>query len=1305
MIALIDKRFIPKIVIVLMSFFIFSVVYMQNSFKVFEQNIVYADTTNDNKESSSESSSSDSSTSDSSSSSSSDSSSDMNSTSESPWNKAIIDLASSSSFTKLIDNSENNDSDDNSAERADLGTILSSGENRNALNAWGFMGPENTGVWEKSTNASWSSSYDKLVNATAKVGNTAYDTKVVPVNNAYKQSARFAYVMQSLGLDKPVDTGLDGGDNTTLNKVLGNVMQIAYVVMDSMEGLFRLALDILSKVTPISWAVNGTPGTGPFAGLAQLVREFYYWFHEIGIGMVGMIFAVTLALAAFGVTIGTGNNARVGQTKAIVNTFVDLLKRFFIFVYLPIFGILMWQYTVDSAKTAFSSTDSSVPNYAVFGAFVDYQQWVMNSRMALPSGINFQSSFSSNNLTSLTHEDILKINRYGAGYTELSTLGMTTNSDAIKTTSSDTNNSNLSNKAKHMLSSWASQDTMTAADYASAMDASIIKSLAAEAGTDVDKLKNVDISEELVKSTYNTNATNYVTGSDADSYFKNDGNQEYDGVLEAKEPGGLSTLGMYVYLLSKADKNNIGITNTEKLSSKVTMPAHQSVILVGSGIEGTARLVWAFGMIVGLALLTIGYIWEVLKSFVLAIPSLSVATITTGLGSKRSAIRFVGILGGLMVGVFGSAVMFLIANMAFISISSAIDAGFRSFVVGSLNLFGTTSTSAGMLASGTTVRMSNSAFDIAYGVFLLWLAIQLIKARADVVAYFSSMIEETVNKVLYTFGNLTGQGSTGTEGAISNNTNSSTSSTMLNTLGTAAKLGAMGAIGAGGVSGLKDLMSNSSSSKSDSKNSSNSKDKENSKNNTATQQLGAKSSANKQGTAAQRLGLQGGASNGNGATVSNLSNNKNDMHDGDTMPVMDDNGNQVGTMDQDEFNTNASSDQGLNNQFDSNVNDQDDQNSIGQDGNVNNDMNQFAGDSTSQLGDSANSNLMPSDTSSLSSDAGNNMLNNGDANNNAFMGSDENMSVNDSSTLGDNAVNNSDTNSVLGNSDTNNNAFMNSGDTIGMNSNGDNVGLDNSSIDQGQGDLSMNNFDAQRQEAYSNMIGNNTSDTYQGNGNGNGIANTSFGDQNLGNSSMQNSANADVNDSNMFVPVNSSVSAMDVSSRMGDVRNASDVVNNANQMSSLNPSNKTLQSQALTATNNLKDVQSGVMNTYNSQPVSSDTLQSSWMGNNVDSSNVSVGTANNALNSVYNAQSNLNNVASRYGTDSNQFKEASSQLSSVRQDAVKAGLDSKLVNDTGAVSSVHSALNKDTASVMAGTWKPVQQTDNSSSSTSRGITL
>ena len=1291
-----------------MSVFIFSVVYMQTSFKVFEQNIVYADTTGDDKKDESSDKDKDKDKDDEDKDKDeeddkkSDSSSDVNSTSESPWNKAIIDLASSSSFTKLIDDSEKDGSDDKKAERADLGVILSGGEDRNALNAWGFMGPENTGVWEKSTNASWSSSYDKLVNATAKVDNHAYDDKVVPVNNAYKQSARFAYVMQSLGLDKPVDTGLDGEDNTTPNKVLGNVMQIAYVVMDSMEGLFRLALDMLSKVTPISWAVHGTPGEGPFAGLAQLVREFYYWFHEIGIGFVGMIFAVTLALAAFGVTIGTGNNSRVGPTKAIVNTFVDLLKRFFIFVYLPIFGILMWQYTVDSAKTAFSATDSSVPNYAVFGAFVNYQQWVMNSRMALPSGINFQSSFSANNLTSLTHEDILKINRYGAGYKDLTTLGMTNNSDAINTKATNVNNSKLSNKAKHMLSSWASQDTMTAADYASAMDASIIKSLAAGARDDVDKLKNADISEELVKSTYNANATNYVTGSDSDSYFKNDSSREYNGVLEAKDPGGLSTLGMYVYLLAKADKNNIGITNTEKLSSKVTMPAHQSVILVGSGIEGTARLIWAFGMIVGLALLTIGYIWEVLKSFVLAIPSLSVATITTGLGSKRSAIRFVAILGGLMVGVFGSAVMFLIANMAFISISSAIDAGFRSFIVGSLNLFGTTSTSAGMLASGTTVRMSNSAFDIAYGVFLLWLAIQLLKARADVVAYFSSMIEETANKVLYTFGNLTGQGSTGTQGAISNNTNSSTSSTMMNTLGTAAKLGAMGAIGAGGASGLKDLMSNNN--KSDIKNSSNSKEKENSKDskdNTATKQLGANSSANKQGNAAQRLGLQGGISNGNGAHVSNLSNNKNDMHNGNTMPVMDDNGNQVGTMDQNEFNTNDSFDQGLNNQFDSNANDQNDKNSIGQDGNANNDMNQFTGDSTSQFGDTVNSNLTDSDNNSSLGDAGDNMLNNGDANNNSFMGSDENMSVNDNSTLGDNAVNNGDANSMLGNSD----AFMNSGDTIGMNSNGDNVGLDNSSINQGQGDLSMNNFDAQRQEAYSNMIGNSMSDTHQGDG----TVNSSFGDQNLGNSLMQNSANADVNgsnsaNSNMFVPVDNSLSAMDVSSRMGDVRNASDVVNNANQMSSLNPSNKTLQSQALSATNSLKDAQSGAMNAYNSQPVSGDTLQSSWMGNNVDSSNVSVGTANNALNSVYNAQSNLNNVASRYGTDSNQFKEASSQLSSVRQDAVKAGLDSKLVNDTGAVSSAHSALNKDTASVMAGTWKPVQQTNNSSS-TSRGITL
>lgn len=1288
----------------------FSVVYTQGVFTNFESNVVYANETNDkdkdkNKDDDKDKDKEDEDKDKDEDDKKNDSSSDVNSTSESPWNKAITDLGASNSFTKLLDTSEKSDKkDEKDADRADLGTILSAGANRNALNAWGFMGPENNGVWEKSTNASWSSSYDKLVNATEKIDNAAYDNKIVPVNNAYKQSARFAYVMQSLGLDKPVDTGLDGEDSNTVNKVLGAVMQIAYVVMDSMEGLFKLALDIISKATPISWAVHGTPGEGPFDGLAKLIREFYFWFHEIGIGLVGIIFAASLGLAAFGVTIGTGNNSHVGQGKAIVNVFVDLLKRFFIFVYLPIFGIMIWQFTVDSAKTAFSATDSSVPNYAVYGAFINYQKWVMNSRMALPPGIEFQSSFSANNLTTLTHDDILRINRFGAGYKDLSTLAMSTNTDAIKVTKSNEANNRLSDQAKHMLSSWSANDTMTAADYASAMDASIIQTLAHDAGKDVDKLKSLDISEELVKTKYNNNSTNYVTGSDADSSFKNDSWREAGSTLTAEAEGGLSTLGMYVYLLSKADKNNIGITNTEKLSSKVTMPAHQSVILAGSGIESTAKLVWAFGMIVGLALLTIGYIWEVLKSFVLAIPSLSVATISTGLGSKRNAIRFVGILGGLMVGVFGSAVMFLIANKAFIAVSAAADSGLRSFVTGSLNLFGSTDSSVGMLASNTTVRMSNSAFDIGYGVFLLWLAIMLFKMRGDVVAHFSSMIEETVNKVLYTFGNLTGQGSTGTQGAISSNTNSASSSTMINTLGSAAKLGAMGAIGAGGLSGAKDLLTNH---KSDSKNSANNKEKENSKDNTATKQLGAHSSANKQGAAAQRLGLQGN----NGAHMSNLS-NKNDTHEGNKMPVMDDNGNQVGTMDQNEFNTNDAVDQVSNNQFDSNANDMNqfagDTNSDQNNDNItdaNNDMNQFANDQNENMNDSNsiggvndNQNYANNDMNQFTGDSNSQL---GDNNNSEL------TNTQDSSMMGDNVVNDS----MLNDGSANSNSFMDFGDTIGM-ANGsslnDSAGVDNSSINQDQGDLSMSNFDAQRQLAYSNIIGDNNSNTHQGDSSLN--SNSSFGDQNLGNSSLQNSANASVDgsnlaNSNMFVPVDNSVSSMDVSSRMGDIRNATDVANNATQMSSLNPSNKTLQSQSLTATNALKDAQSGAMKTYNSQPISSDTLQSSWMGNNVDTSNVSVGTANNALNNVYNAQSNLNNVSSRYGTDSNQFKEASSQLSSARQDAVKAGLDSKLVNDTGAVSSAHSALNKDTANVMAGTWRPMSQSNNRSSSIGRGITL
>ena len=172
------------------------------------------------------------------------------------------------------------------------------------------------------------------------------------------------------------------------------------------------------------------------------------------------------------------------------------------------------------------------------------------------------------------------------------------------------------------------------------------------------------------------------------------------------------------------------------------------------------------------------------------------------------------------------------------------------------------------------------------------------------------------------------------------------------------------------------------------------------------------------------------------------------------------------------------------------------------------------------------------------------------------------------------------------------------------------------------------------------------------------------------------------------IPVNNNVTASSVQSKMGDIHQAQGAANRANSLASANPSNKTLQLQAQDAQQNLSNLQNGAMRDYNSQAISSKMPQNDWLSSGVDRSNMSVGTANNAMNHVYDAQQNLSQVSDRYGASSPQAAHAQQELKQARAAAVHSGLDSSVVNDAKAVSVAHAQISENASQIMNGTWSP-----------------
>lgn len=1251
---------------------------------------------------------------------------------ESPWDQALDTLGQSAAQASDPtaddkddsgngkDNQQNGNNSDDQDEQADFAKILAV-KGQGWMNIWGFMGVGNTTFWNSSNNSSSSTSFDSLEQLVKNLP-ANHSADLESYNKAYQQAGTFAYVMHTVGLDQSYKSGFK--KVSLLYASAGTIEQIAYVVLANANKLFDGALQILSAINPITWAVKGANASPQFAPLANVINQLYQACRGIGWAIMGIILAASLALAGMGVTVGTGQ-AHVGGARAIINTFVNLLKRLFVWTFLPVFCMFFFDATVQYAQGAFDNQSNSVSNYAVFGSMVDYHDWVMNSRLDLPSGITLSSTLNDKQVKPLTHTDILQINQYGAGYSGLGGLVHTLDgSGQADVINGDDNNPVLDSQGKALLTAWKSGDSVQASDYGSAVAPSVRKyakdtadSKKGDSGStgksDNDKKKSKGsaasdagsnggssdsaLAQELTKVPYNSNS-NLNNGGNQSSDFRGGGATANGSVLDSRANGGLSTLGMYAYLETTADSDEMSIVHPSTLSNETAQPRHRSVVLVGQGIEQSGNLVWSFGLAVGLAFLVLGYLVETLKTIVESIMGMTAGVLETAMASLRGGVKLISVMAALMIGVFGSAIMYLVATKAYIAVGSLSDTLLRNNITPSIINWLTlndSSSNVGMLASGVNNAVVNGAINWFEGLFLLWVAWLLLHYRGVVVASLASLVEETANKIMATFGSLTGQGSAGTRGMIMSNSNVSNSvGNMMGGLGRSAGQMAMLGAGAQGMKSLANKLGNQKSDKKGADKKGADQKHNNDKNNNRASQYGSHSSSNKRGFAAERTAnnslLNSNAErnnkkNSNAASTVARSNEQNGMHNS------------------------ANEGSGLNasNGFQNLAyspnagNSSDLSNSAAMNGMNNSDATNAAMNNASSIG-GIGGNQMAGDQLA-------NGMNNADATNNAAM---------DASSLTDNGLN--DVNGDQNAGDQMSNDLDNSMDN----------GLENANVGDGLQDASPNDMitndsgqtmsaeqdAAMQQQDLANQLYGGDSSTVNGAGNRNVMGNQNsqnshngkhtshqhggkasgmmqLGAASRGVSLSTNAANTGIisgNTANMLqsIPVNNNATASSVQSKMGDVHQAQGIANRANNLAAANPANKTLQLQAHSAQQNLSNLQNGAMRDYNSQAITSKMPQNDWLSAGADRSNMSVGTANNAMNHVYNAQEKLSQVSDRYGATSPQAAQAQQQLKEARAEAVHSGLDSSVVNDAKAVTAAHTYISENASQIMNGTWSP-----------------
>ena len=1267
------------------------------------------------------------------------------------------------------DSDQNNNGGGQDKKQADFLTILNSkgDDGGSYMNIWGFLGQANTTFWNGSNSSSLSTSYDGLSDFT-----TGGNQDTQRYGAAYNAAGRYAYVMQSVGLDQGFKSGFK--KPSLIYQIAGVCEQVAYVVLGSADRIFDAALRLLEWMNPIAWARNGiSSAPASFAPLARVVHELYSASKSMGVAIIGLILAGSLTLAALGITVGTGQ-AHVGQGKAITNTFVNLLKRLFVFAILPVFVMYFFDATVQDAQHIFDDMPNAVSNYAVFGSMVDYNHWVLRSRLDLPAGVQLSSALSEKNITPLTHNEIMKINQDGAGYTQLSGLTNSVSGNAsgggVNLMQSDSTNNQLDNQAKAMINSFKRGDSIQASDYGAAVEPGIRTNAAKQSddksGNDKGKSNDdnggssdSELSQELTKTMYNDNAHLNNGGNYTDS-FRGSGIPSNGSLLQGYDQsrGGLSTLGMYAYLETTADGNSMDIVAPAYLSNETAQPRHRSVVIVGTGIEQTGNLVWSFGLAVGLAFLVAGYIIETLKTIIESVMGLTAGVVETAFASLRGGVKLISIAAAVAIGVFGSAMMYMVATKAYIAIASMSDTllqGTNSIVQGRNSIvssvtnfmsFGAGSNSDAVgLASSVNAITVNGAVNIFEGVFLLWVAYLLLHYRGVVVASLASLVEETANRIMATFGSLSGQGSSGTRGMILSNSN--TQNTVGNAMSGMARSAAPLAAAGAGLGGLKALESKFGGKDKSTLKGADQKHNNN-KQGTRTSQFGSRSSSNKRGFAAERIANNSGithnndrnnAKNNQAKSLVERSNEQNGLRESANEGA----GYQQGGFQNLAYSPNA----GDNSRNASNWAGDQEQNSLRDAGSIGGSINDK---DAMNVGDMSN---MNSDGSSIGMDNDtNNAAMNDAAMNSSSLGND--LDANNA------AMNNAQTD--MSNGLDRDEALQNGldGDTMngsdGLDQNGlDQNGLDNEPLNT---DASANGLDGQNANGLSDAAAANAAEIQDLNGQGNDVANQLYGNQSqnmagaqnrnvAGNHNQQNQhngRNSSRNSQNMqngrnqagqsigtgaanrngsismnsannglmnnntsnslqSTPINKNASSASVQSKMGDIHQANAVANRATSLAEANPSNKTLHNQAEAAKQNLTNLQNNAMMDYNSQAINSNMPQNSWLSSGTDGSKMSVGTANTAVDKVYDAQQKLSAASDRYGASSPQVQQATQQLNQARKAAVGAGLDSSMVNNTKAITAAHAQIADNAAKLMSGTWTPQGGAAFKNSSSTRAI--
>lgn len=604
--------------------------------------------------------------------------------------------------------------------------------------------------------------------------------------NAMLDYAHYGALLRQMGFDS-TGSKMDGFEGIA-RQAMGMTIKVLYMAAGTVPLVFGAFFNFLKSINPFSWFYDGilqgsklptgdgnsgssifASGVGPtsnpaLAGVATVVSDLYRNVQALGWVLVPIFFG-TLIFSLIALN-------RANRTTRIKAFVVRLL---FIGLGIPLLGSF-YTGTLNWVSEGVSGGNVSA-NKAVLSNYVDTENWVRATRLAIPSGVtlvwdNAQKGPDVKTQASL-RTSAMKVNEstglyghvvtdFGSDGNDVANWNKTITDSGSATTAESTEvtqnvnslldryingaqftSSAYENSIKSNLSALGKNDEVkkwfdgfTSDDASTATGAETNPLLLTAPKTGLTVSTKVTESPDIYYSTFTTQGVEGVKGMGKLS--------EACGlrvVTSDMKPiaCGMSPLSMFNYLNSSFGTDSMTVYSSSTAPSEFTRQVHQSVSSVGTGVMGT--LYWLNTAVLLLAFAVIGWAYAV---------SMVISNLKRGLNvvlaTPMAMIGVIPMIGRIVVQtvalvteLIGTAVMYLVVTELLMGFTSALQAPMALVFGGSgstQNVVAQTIVSSGL---GSMVLIAISIASIAaFTVMALRFRKQFLGAVDEITTKFIS---------------------------------------------------------------------------------------------------------------------------------------------------------------------------------------------------------------------------------------------------------------------------------------------------------------------------------------------------------------------------------------------------------------------------------------------------------------------------------------------------------------------------------------------------------------------------------------